>query len=171
VSEELERDIIHEWTLERGNHHTTHRFRLRCTVTSPFLEPTRHEVRDALAQVLDEALGLDPVESDIGDWVAETSELLYSEEVEVDFTSLDCDPAADILLVSNLPEPQRQSFTQALLEHYAPSRPPMVIFDDEIEDLSSVAVSTAIDDILTVHPDVAGLEEVMAAHGWVRRTE
>jgi hypothetical protein len=83
MSEELERDIIHEWTLERGNHHTTHRFRLRCTVTSPFLEPTRHEVRDALAQVLDEALGPDPVESDIGDWVAETSELLYSEEMDL----------------------------------------------------------------------------------------
>jgi hypothetical protein len=80
MSEELEPDIKTAWSLQRGTDSKA-RFSLSAVIHSPFLEPTRNEVRDALAQILDEALGPD----EIAGWaeMETTSELLYSEEMDL----------------------------------------------------------------------------------------
>lgn len=63
MTEELEPDIRHVWHLRRGSDSTKGpRFTLDCEVHGLFVEPTRDEVRTALAQILDEALGPDPTE-------------------------------------------------------------------------------------------------------------
>ena len=91
MAEELDDDIRATWTLQRGSGIAKTRFHLAAEVISEFVEPTRDEVRTALMQILDEALGPDPVELEIAGWTAdlpETSELLYTETEEIDFNEL-----------------------------------------------------------------------------------
>lgn len=69
--EQHEPDIKNTWTLQRGTNLAKHvRFNLSVSVVSEFLEPTRDEVRSALMQILDEALGPDPSEisTEISGW-------------------------------------------------------------------------------------------------------
>lgn len=54
-------DIVPTWTLRRGSGIGKTRFHLACEITAEFVEPTRDEVRTALAQILDESLGPDEV--------------------------------------------------------------------------------------------------------------
>jgi hypothetical protein len=63
MTEELEPDIRHVWRLRRGSDSNKGpRFTLDAEVHGLFVEPTRDEVRSALMQILDEALGPDPTE-------------------------------------------------------------------------------------------------------------
>ena len=60
TDETIEDDIRATWTLRRGSGVGMTRFHLECAVDAEFVEPTRDEIRTALAQILDEALGPDP---------------------------------------------------------------------------------------------------------------
>ena len=62
MSEELDDDISSTWNLRRSKDPLATRFHLAVEITATFVEPTRDEVRDALAQVLDEALGPEALE-------------------------------------------------------------------------------------------------------------
>lgn len=66
-------DIVPTWTLRRGSGIGKTRFHLACEITAEFVEPTRDEIRDALMQILDEALGPDladlaPYPEEVAGW-------------------------------------------------------------------------------------------------------
>jgi hypothetical protein len=68
-------DIRPTWELFRCNDGSFDRFRLKAAVTAQFVEPTRDEVRSALMQILDEALGPESTELEIGGWESNLPEV------------------------------------------------------------------------------------------------
>jgi hypothetical protein len=67
-------DLARSWNLRRGSATNQARFHLDISLDAEWVNPTRDEVRNALTQCLDEALGPEPDltdEPEIAGWLAE----------------------------------------------------------------------------------------------------
>lgn len=91
-------DITTNWSLRRGSStERTSRFNLDIVVDAMFIDPTRDEVRTALLQTLDEALGVNTDTRDIAGWV--DSEILLVEQTttEIALDDMTGDELTDLL--------------------------------------------------------------------------
>lgn len=94
-------DITTNWSLRRGSSsERTSRFHLDVVVDAQFIDPTRDEVRTALLQTLDEALGVntDTAEVDGIDGWADNEILLVEETTtEIALDDMAGDELTDLL--------------------------------------------------------------------------